>query len=124
MPRTSRDPRPPRPAQGKRLLDLRKAAGLSQMQLARLLGQSQRNIAFWEQSDKPPRSDLLPRLAEILGVRLEDLLDVDKPLPKRSGPPSRMRLVFDEVAQLPRAQREKVVEFVETLLEQFRKKAS
>jgi transcriptional regulator with XRE-family HTH domain len=64
MPRSLTKPRPP---QGAHLAALRQAAGLSQSALATRVGESQQNIAFWEQSDKPPRSDVLPRLARVLG---------------------------------------------------------
>ena len=29
---------------------------------------------FWERSEKPPRSEVLPKMAEALGVSVEDLL--------------------------------------------------
>ncbi len=64
----------PRPAQGARLAALRKAAGLSQAELAKALGVPQSSIGFWETASKPPRSDILPKLAKALGVRVEDLL--------------------------------------------------
>lgn len=41
-----------------------------------MLGVSQSNIAFWEQSDKPPRSDLLPKMADTLGVTVAELLNL------------------------------------------------
>ena len=64
-----------RPKQGARLAELRKAAGLSQYDLARKVGVPQPNIAFWELSAKPPRSDVLPKLARALGVTLDDLIE-------------------------------------------------
>ena len=50
-------------------MQLRQAAGLSQAELARLVGESQQNVAYWELSDKPPRSDAIPKLAKVLGLR-------------------------------------------------------
>jgi transcriptional regulator with XRE-family HTH domain len=44
-----------RPAQGKRLVEVRKAAGLSQYELTEMLDVLQSNVAFWEQSEKPGR---------------------------------------------------------------------
>jgi transcriptional regulator with XRE-family HTH domain len=41
---------------------------------AQLIGESQQNVAFWEQSETPPRSDVLPKMAKVLGVRVEALL--------------------------------------------------
>lgn len=106
--------------QGQRLAELRKKAGLSQYELARLLGVRQSNIAFWEHSDKPPRSELLPKLAEILGVKLEDLIYIEGKAPKRvSGPMGRMRQVFEQVSRLPRSQQEKIVEFVSVFVKQY-----
>ena len=64
-----------RPKQGVRLAELRKAAGLSQYELARMIGVPQANIAFWERRQKPPRSEVLPKMADALGVRIEDLLN-------------------------------------------------
>jgi predicted transcriptional regulator len=36
-------------------MELRKAAGLSQYELADLLNVPQSNVSFWEQCEKPPR---------------------------------------------------------------------
>lgn len=106
------------------MLALREAAGLSQRELARRLDVPQQNIAFWEQSDKPPRSDLLPALSEILGVSLQDLLVVtaaktaSKPRPA-AGPAGKMRRVFEEASRLPRRQQEKIAEFVLAYVRQY-----
>ena len=45
-----------KPKQGKHLAELRNAAGLSQRELARLLGMTHTNISFWEHSDKDRKS--------------------------------------------------------------------
>ena len=42
-----------------RLKAFREAAGLSQRELARQIGQDQSNIRYWEQSGNLPRSDVL-----------------------------------------------------------------
>jgi transcriptional regulator with XRE-family HTH domain len=52
---------------------------VSQAELARLIGESQQNVTFWEQSDKPPGSDVLLAMAQHLGVTVEDLLGVKRP---------------------------------------------
>jgi transcriptional regulator with XRE-family HTH domain len=113
-----------RPKQGARLAELRQAAGLSQAELARLIGELQQNVAYWELSDKPPRSDALPKLAKVLGVTVESFLDTDsKPVRKGTGPAGRVRKVFEEVTRLPRSQQQRVVEFVEALVEQYKRNA-
>jgi transcriptional regulator with XRE-family HTH domain len=120
----ARTPTKARSPQGVRLAELRKAAHLSQAALGWLIGETQQNIAFWEQSDKPPRSDVLPKLARVLGVSVEDLLDVGRPVARRSGPVGKVRRLFEDVSELPRRQQEKVVEFVSALVEQSKRQAS
>lgn len=120
MPRTLSKPRP---VQGTHLLELRKAANLSQAELAELVGETQRNIAYWEQSDKPPRSDVLPKLAEVLGIRVENLLLPESQLRRRGGPVGKVRRVFEEVSRLPKREQNKIVETVSALVNQYRRTA-
>jgi transcriptional regulator with XRE-family HTH domain len=124
----ARQPKPskgPRPQQGARLLALRKASGLTQIELAKALDVPQANIAFWEWSDKPPRSDLLQKMAKAFGVRLDDLLLAsDRTIAKRKGPIGEVQRTFEAVTKLPRKQQRKVLEMVQALVEQYERKAS
>ena len=104
------------------LAELRKAAGLSQTELAEALGVPQSNIAFWEQSEKPPRSDLLHKLADALAVTVAELLNVngEMSIAKRSSrPPGKVRKVFEDVSKLPRRQQEHIVRVVSALVMQY-----
>ena len=107
-----------RPAQGARLVELRNAAGLSQRDLADILGVTQQAVAFWEYWNKPPRSDVLAKLAKVLGVSIETILG-SEPI-RRPGPTGKVQQLFEEVSKLPRNQREKVVEFVSAFVESHR----
>jgi transcriptional regulator with XRE-family HTH domain len=114
----------PRPKQAARLVALRKAASLSQAELARLARVSPKTIGFWETSPIPPRSDVLPRLAKALGVRVEDILG-DQPVEqRRPGPVGRLQRVFELAVSLPRRQQDLVARFVATLIAEQQKKAS
>ena len=64
----------PRASQGAKLLQLRFEAGISQIELAELIGEPQQNVAYWERADKPPRSDVLSKIAKALGVSIEELI--------------------------------------------------
>lgn len=115
-----------RPQQGIRLAELRQAAGLSQYELARYVGVPQANIAFWERSEKPPRSEVLPKMAEALGVTVEDLLNVDagkttarKATKSNGRPAGKVREVFDRVSKLPRRQQEHIVNWVSAYVSQY-----
>jgi transcriptional regulator with XRE-family HTH domain len=112
---------------GKNLARLRKAAGLTQRELARLIGLPQSNIAFWEHADKPPRADILPALAQILGVAIEQIINPNSaaiaatsmPVKSPRGPVGKLRKTFDLVATLPRHQQEKILEVVSLYLDKF-----
>jgi transcriptional regulator with XRE-family HTH domain len=114
--RTSRK----QPRQGAHLAALRKAAGLTQAELADAIGVPQTNVAFWEFSEKPPRSDVLPGLAAALDVTVEVLLKPSAPVPapKKRGPTGRLLKAFEAAASLPKPQRQLVEQFVSTLVAQ------
>jgi hypothetical protein len=73
----------------------------------------------------PPRADVLPKLAKALGVRVEDVLDIETTSPaRRPGPVGRAQKAFEKVARLPRRQQDKIIEMVEALVAQHERKAS
>jgi transcriptional regulator with XRE-family HTH domain len=106
----------PRPPMGARLTQLRLDANLTQEELGRLVGVPQGVIAFWENSSKPPRSEVLVRMAAALGVRIEALLDAQSAPTRRGGPVGKVRKAFEAVSRLPRRQQEKILEVVEALV--------
>lgn len=108
------------------MAELRKDAGLRQYELARYAGVPQANIAFWERSEKPPRSEVLPNMAEALGVSVEELLIVgdEKPVrrkaTKTSGRPAgKVREVFDRVSKLLRRQQEHIVNWISSYVTHY-----
>lgn len=112
-----------RPSQGAHLAALRQAAGFSQSALAAQVGETQQNIAFWEQSDKPPRSDVLPRLARALGVSVEELLGAQAAQEATARKSSsakaaaKVRRTFEEVSTLPRPQQQRILDVVQAMLQ-------
>ena len=107
-----------RPPLGLRLTELRQAAGLTQIQLADKLGVHPSNIGFWELSGTPPRGEVLPKMANALGVSVDALLGVTPPKPKRQAAKGRLQHVFEAASKLPRRQQEKVAEFVGAFVKQ------
>lgn len=108
------------------MAELRKGAGLSQYELARYVGVPQANIAFWERSEKPPRSDVLPKMAQALGVGVEDLLIVgdENPMKKKAAksngrPAGKVREIFERVSKLPRRQQEHIVNWVSAYVSHY-----
>jgi transcriptional regulator with XRE-family HTH domain len=109
-----------RPEQGQRLSELRKASGLSQYQLASRIGVTQSSVGYWEMSDKPPRAEILPQLAQALGVTVEDILNSKTKkdsLPALNG---KARKMFVEISQMPRSQQDKICSILEPYVSQYR----
>lgn len=61
-------------AMAQRLVDRRKAAGLSREALAAQLGVSRQAVSKWERSESSPDTDNLIALAALYGVSLDELL--------------------------------------------------
>jgi transcriptional regulator with XRE-family HTH domain len=101
---------------GADLKSLREAAGLSQRALARMVGETQSNIQYWEAAGKIPRSDVLAPMAKALGITVEELLG--EQTKRKTKPGGKLGQVFEEVAALPRRQQQKIVDVVEALVAQ------
>ena len=109
------------PAYGKHLSGMRVAAGLSQQQVAELVGVRQSTVATWERSPRPPKGDVLPALAKALGVEIQNLIELDQndSRPKRHrGPASRIEKLLEEVNQLPRRRQQRIADTLEALIAQ------
>lgn len=52
----------------------RKKAGMNQSQLAGFMEVTQQAVAKWETGASLPRADLLPKLADVLGCTVDELL--------------------------------------------------
>jgi transcriptional regulator with XRE-family HTH domain len=115
---TGRPSKRPRPAFGQRLHQLRETAGLTQAQVAEKLGISARAYAFWEREPVALRPDQLQKLADTLGISVEELIGTNGTKKRGSGPVGKARRVFEEVSKLPRSQQQKIVEVVEALVAQ------
>lgn len=121
MPRPRRNPAS-RPLLGVHLAQLRRNAGLTQTELAELLGVPQSNIAFWEGGSKPPRSEVLGPMAKAFGVSVEALLSPPTPSARNSKaesqPRSHAQRLFAAVTKLPRSEQRRILSVLEALLAQ------
>ncbi|MFC1498217.1 helix-turn-helix domain-containing protein [Verrucomicrobiota bacterium] len=110
----------PRHGTGARITELRIQAGLSQKDLAERIDVPIANIGFWERTNTPPSSKVLPELAKALDTTVEFiLLGKEKTNRKRSGGPTgKTKEVFEEVSSLPRRQQKKIIDVVDALIVQ------
>lgn len=99
---------------GTRIHDLRKAAGLSQVQLASLMGKSVETISNFERGKTIPSVLTLTDLSDRLGIELKDCFDfqtLPKPLDTTEQMKARLHLLTPEQHQL-------VNGFVDMLIQQ------
>jgi transcriptional regulator with XRE-family HTH domain len=103
---------------GSRIAQFRKDQGITQVQLAELLGVSQQTITAYEVGRRRIQVSALPLIAKTLRVPIEDLLNEHvKPSSKR-GPVPRLQLQLEQVSQLPKAQQKFVSQMLDTVLQQ------
>lgn len=104
---------------GKRITRLRKENHITQVQLAETLGLSQSAMTAYELGQRRVPASMLPTLAEIFKVPVDELLG--KPATARSskrGPASRLQQQIEAVSQLPKTQQRFVSQMLDTVLTQ------
>ncbi len=106
---------------GRRIAEARKAADITQVELAKTLGIAQQTLAHYEGGVSRIPVVLLPIVAKAIDVSIETLIGEDM---KRStsgskrGPASRFQQQLDQIAQLPRTQQKFVIQMIDTALAQ------
>ncbi len=100
---------------GLRLAEARKAAGLTQQQLADKLGVSQQMVDYYERRARNPSADFVRRAAELLNVSADLLLGAPQPKVKR-GPPSEWEKRINVIRELPRDKQREIQNVVDALI--------
>lgn len=103
---------------GERLHDLRQRAGLSQREVAEKLGMSQRAYSHWERHPVALRPEQLWKLAQALGVSLDELIGGTQTAARKRGPKSQLEKQLEAIADLPRAQQQRILDVVQALIAQ------
>ena len=115
MSKIGRPPKTQRSAFGQRLQFLREQANLTQREVAAQLGISQPSYVKWERRDVGLTLDQLRKLADILGVDVEEFLALESK-PKRNGPVGRARKTFETISKLPRSRQKQILDVVDVLV--------
>jgi len=103
---------------GKRLLELRKARGLTQVELAELTGSTQRAISYYENEASFPPAAAVIVLAKALHVTTDELLGLKQ---REVGPIEtdpqlrRMWKRFQQVSSLPERDQRAVIRLISSL---------
>ena len=105
---------------GRRMADARRQAGLSQVELAKMLDVNQQVVAAWERKNVALRAEQIRSLAEALNTSADYLIGISDKMSRSGkgirGPSGKVRQAFEQVAKLPRRQQDKVAEFVEAFV--------
>lgn len=72
----------PLPELGPRIAHARRARGLTQEQLAKLIGRPKNSVSDWERGERVPSIEVIAEIADALRVSIDDLVrgDLDKAL--------------------------------------------
>lgn len=106
-------------ALGQRIASLRKALNLTQQQLADTLGISQQTLAHYEVGRLRVAVAMLPALAKMLSVSVEELVgEAPKRTNGKRGPTPKLQRQLEQIGQLPRAKQRFVMDMLDTVLQQ------
>jgi transcriptional regulator with XRE-family HTH domain len=113
-------PRPRRSSSdfGERLTAIRKARGLTQVELAELIDGSQRAVSHYENHPTAPPGPILTKLATALKVSTDELLGIKPHKPReRENDPETQRLwkKFQQMLQLPEKDQRAVIRLINSL---------
>ncbi len=100
---------------GRRLVNLRKKAGYTQVELAKELGVTQRMVSYYEGQSEYPPAAILPKLARLLNVTTDELLGME-PLKKTRQPDTRLQRRFQQIEKLPSKEKRQLVQVIDTFL--------
>jgi transcriptional regulator with XRE-family HTH domain len=107
----------PQTAFGKRLFTLRRARGLTQVQLAEALGTTQRVISHYETNAELPPSSIIIPLARVLVVSTDELLGLKPAQSNGNSSVERQRLWkrFQKMDALPTKDQRAVIRLINSL---------
>jgi transcriptional regulator with XRE-family HTH domain len=103
---------------GGRIAGLRKEQGLTQTQLAEVLGLTQQMIASYEVGRRRVPASLLPKIATALSVSVELLIGQSRATPAKRGPAPKLQQQMERIQRLPRAKQRLVLQMLDGVLAQ------
>ena len=104
---------------GARIAELRKAQGITQIQMADALGVSQQTINSYEVARRRIPVSALPVLAQLFNMSIDELLGKQTKLSNgKRGPASKLQRQVEQISQLPRSKQKFVSEMLDTVLQQ------
>lgn len=105
---------------GQRIATLRKARGLTQVQLAEQLGVAQQTLAHYEAGRLRLLASTLAKLADVLDTPVEDLIDTHAKRAKtgKRGPAPKIQQQLEQIEALPKAKQRANAQVLDSMLAQ------
>lgn len=103
---------------GPRLIAIRKARGLTQVQLAQAAGSTQRSISYYENDDGIPPASVVIALAKALKVSADELLGLKTPRVEHVNDDAETKRLwkrFQMVTALPEKDQRAVIRLINSL---------
>ena len=102
---------------GKHVAKLRKELGMTQAKLAETLGISQQLVAAYETGGRKIPASLLPLLAKLFAISLDQLVGMET-LPAKRCPVSTLQRQIEQISLMPRTKQKFITEMLEALIKQ------
>jgi len=96
----------------------RKEQQITQVQLAEILGISQQYMQAFEAGRRKIPSSMLPTLAEVLAVSVEELIGIATTQNKKRGPAPKLLKQIEQISQLPKTKQKFVMDMLDTVIQQ------
>ena len=103
------------PIFGKNLASARRKNGLTQPQLAEILGVSPKAIDYYERRAINPNMGFVKKAAAALGTTPDELIEY-KNRRQKPGPSPRILTLIENVLKLPKSKQKMAVQFLETMV--------
>lgn len=103
---------------GARIAQRRKEAGLSQQAVADSLEIAQQTYANYEVARARPSVSMLPTLAQLFGVSVDELLGLHRGAAGRRGPTPLLQKQIERLTRLPKSQQRVVMQMLDGVLSQ------
>ncbi|EER62090.1 transcriptional regulator, XRE family [Acidovorax delafieldii 2AN] len=104
---------------GERIAAQRQACGITQVQLAEVLGVSQQTVQAYEVGRRRIQVAALPTVARTLSLSLEELFGEDTQARRsKRGPASKLENQLERISTLPKPRQRMVIDVIEAMLAQ------
>ena len=102
---------------GQRIATLRKDMNMTQGQLAEYLRISQQHMASFEKGIRKVPSSMLPLLAQLYGISVDELVGLKDTAAKR-GPAPKLQRQMEQISRMPRTKQRLAMDMLEAIIQQ------